>query len=359
MPYLTYSFRIKDSNKALMRELVKKSQSVNDVWNFCNETQISALRKGKAPWGGPDKFELMRLTSGCTKELGLQSSTVQTICEEYNSRRRKVKKAKLNWRSKKRNLPWVPFKASAISVNREAATARYLGLEFSFWKSREIPNKIKTGSLCADTKGRWYINLTCEIPEIFGPTKSSDVGIDLGLKDLATFSTGRKEATQKYYRKHQKKLARAQKGKKKKQARNINKRIANLRKDSNHKLSTDIVHEFGTIFVGDVKSRDIIAKPKMAKSVYDAGWFQLKTFIKYKALAKGSTYMEVNEKYSTQICSECGCISSSSPKGIKGLSVRGWTCALCHATHDRDINAAKNILRFGRESLRRLDSIRV
>ena len=359
MPYLTYSFRIKDSNKALMRELVKKSQSVNDVWNFCNETQISALRKGKTPWEGPDKFELMRLTSGCTKELGLQSSTVQTICEEYNSRRRKVKKAKLNWRSKKRNLPWVPFKASAISVNREAATARYLGLEFSFWKSREIPDSIKTGSLCADSGGRWYINLTCEVPEIIGPNKDSQVGIDLGLKDLISLSTGRKIQAPQFYRRHEARLAKAQRAKKARQVKNINKKISNSRKDFNHKKSTEIANEFGLIKVGNVNSTDIIAKPKMAKSVYDASWFQLKTLLKYKALARGSTYMEVDEKYSTQKCSECSCISSSSPKGIKGLSVREWTCAVCHTKHDRDINAAKNILRFGRESPPKRSSKRV
>ena len=359
MPYLTYSFRIKDSSKSLVKELVKKSQSVNDVWNFCNETQISALRKGKLPWEGPDKFKLMELTAGSSKELGLQSSTVQALCEEYDSRRRKVKKAKLNWRSRKRNLPWIPFKASAIRVDRKAATARYLGIEFSFWKSREIPDSIKTGSICSDNRGRWYINLTCEVSEIFGPNKESQVGIDLGLKEVFTLSNGRKEQAPQFYRRHEKRLAKAQRANKAKQVKKINKKISNSRKDFNHKISTEIVKEFGTIKVGNVNSTDIIAKPKMAKSVYDASWYQLKTFIKYKALARGSIYKEVDEKYSTQKCSECGCIPNSSPKGIKGLSVREWTCAICHTKHDRDINAAKNILRFGRESPSKQSSKRV
>ena len=228
-----------------------------------------------------------------------------------------------------------------------------MGLKFNVWKSRPIEGEIKTGSITCDNRGRWYLNLNCELPDIFGPCRQDEVGIDLGLKDVATISTGKSTKAIQYTRKYEKKLAIAQRANKKKQVKNIHKKIANSRKDFNHKLSADIAAKFGLIIVGDVKSTDIIAKPNMAKSVYDAGWFQLKTCLKYKASARGSTYREISEKYSTQICSDCGCISSSSPKGVKGLKVREWVCVHCNAKHSRDINAAKNILRFGHETLKK------
>jgi IS605 OrfB family transposase len=355
--YLTYSFRIKDSKKSLKRELFEKARAVNFVWNFCNETQLAALRKEKLPWEGPTGFELSNLTAGSSKELRIPANTIQSICTEYDTRRRKTKKKALKWRSKK-SLPWIPLKTNSLIINLESNSARFSGLEFKFWNSRPIKGTIKSGNVVSDNRGRWYLNLTCEVPEIFGPVKSDSVGIDLGLKDIVALSTGKTVKAVRYTRQYENKLAKAQRANKKKQVQNIHKKIANSRKDFNHKLSTEIVSKFGTIVVGNVSSTDIIAKDNMAKSVYDAGWFQLKTFLKYKASARGSVYKEVSEKYSTQICSECGCISSSSPKGVKGLKIREWSCNHCGTKHNRDINAAKNILRFRHESPPKLDLIK-
>ncbi len=89
----------------------------------------------------------------------------------------------------------------------------------------------------------------------------------------------------------------------------------------------------------------------MAKSVLDAGWFMLKTQLEYKSIAMQGVFVEVNEKYTSQICSCCGLISPNSPKGRAGLGIREWTYAECGAWHDRDINAAKNILALGYERL--------
>ncbi len=98
---LTYSFRIKDSLKSLRKALFEKSKSVNLVWNFCNQTQLDALRHGKLPWEGPSEFDLNNLTAGCTKELKLNSTTIQSVCGEYSAKRKKTKKRSLRWRSKK------------------------------------------------------------------------------------------------------------------------------------------------------------------------------------------------------------------------------------------------------------------
>ncbi len=322
---ITYSFRIKDTSKSLRKALLEKSNSVNIVWNFCNQTQLDALRHGRLPWEGPSDIDLMSLTAGSYEELKLHAKSIQIVCSQYWIRRNTSKKRSLKWRNKK-SLPWIPFGFKSIKVNSEESIAHLMGLKFKFWNSRPIEGEIRTGSINCDNRGRWYLNLTCKLPDVFGPCRQDGVGIDIGLKDVVTLSTGKSVKAIQYTRKYENKLAKAQRANKKKQVKNIHKKIANSRKDFNHKLSTDIASKFGLIIVGDVKSTDIIAKQNMAKSVYDAGWYQLKTFLKYKASARGSTYREVSEKYSTQICSDCGCISSSSPKGIKGLKVREWVC---------------------------------
>ena len=348
--FKTYQYRIKDSRKSLQATLKSAAGSVNDVWNFCNETQLAALKKGKAPKDWPSKFDFMRLTAGSSKELGLNSTSIQTVCEEYATRRKQFKKSRLNWRSRKKSLGWIPFKAGGISVNQEEGKATYRGITFSYWNSRPVEGQIKTGSISADYRGRWYLNLTCELPDFQGPVQHKEVGIDLGLKDVVVTSTGLKVPAPRYFRQYQSRLATAQRARKKKQVRSIHAKIANARKDFNHKLSAKLAQDFTFFVVGDVSSSKL-SKTTMAKSVQDVSWFQLKTFLKYKALARGSTYMEVSERYSTQMCSACGSIPSSSPKGTRDLSVREWVCSDCGTVHERDVNAALNILRFGHESL--------
>jgi putative transposase len=111
-----------------------------------------------------------------------------------------------------------------------------------------------------------------------------------------------------------------------------------------------LVNENAAIFVGNVSSLKLV-KTKMAKSVLDAGWGTLKTLLEYKCDHAGVVFQEINEAYSTQCCSSCQVIADSSPKGRAGLGIREWTCSECGAEHDRDINAAKNILALGHERL--------
>ncbi len=342
----TFQYRIKDSGSSTRRNLLQAAKAVNFVWNFCNETQQVALKRGHF-W--PSAFDLSNLTAGSSKSLGVSSTTVQSVCERYAENLRSSKKSKLKWRSFRKSLGWIPFKARAIRVDQETSTARYLGLTFSYFNSRPIEGVIKTGSITCDSRGRWYLNLTCEIENFCGPVKPADVGVDLGLKDAVVTSTGLKIKAPKYYRQYENKLAQAQRAGKKRLVRTIHAKVKNTRKDFNHKLSTSLTKEFSNIVVGDVSSSQL-AKTTMAKSVYDVSWYQLKTFLKYKALARGSSYREVDEAYSTQMCAECGCIPGSSPKGKKDLSVREWVCSECGSINDRDVNAAKNILRFGHES---------
>ena len=116
-----------------------------------------------------------------------------------------------------------------------------------------------------------------------------------------------------------------------------------------HKASSYLVKNHALIVVGDLSAGKLV-KTKMAKSVLDTGFSAFKTMLKYKCQQAGVWYIEVNESYTTQTCSCCGS-RSSSPKGRAGLRIREWTCSACDTTHDRDVNAAKNILALGHERL--------
>ncbi|SJM65210.1 Putative transposase DNA-binding domain protein [Psychrobacter piechaudii] len=210
--------------------------------------------------------------------------------------------------------------------------------------------QINTLEIVQDSRNRWYACITVKDHPNQVSGKGS-VGIDLGLKESATTSMGDK-LTIKQTQKWAKKLAIAQRANNKKRVKAIHAKIKNTRLDLIHKFTTKLVKDNALIVVGDVKSRSFTTrKTNLAKSTYDAGWFELKRQLEYKCKHAGCQLEIVNESYTTQTCSCCLKISDSSPKGRAGLRIRGWTCAECGTWHDRDINAAKNILAVGLDRL--------
>lgn len=337
----TYKYRIKDASAA--KKLMAMARSVNFVWNYCNEISLYAIKNRSKFLSG---FDLSNLAKGSSKELSLHSQTIQTICEEYATRRQKTKKIKLRWRGK-RSLGWIPFKKTGVKISGDSVT--YCGNTFRLFLSRNIPTTIKTGSFSQDARGRWYFNVVCDVDE---PIRSAagEVGIDLGLKDLVNLSNGQKYKANKYYRKYQRILALSQKDGKKKRVKAIHAKIANSRKDEIQKMSHEVTKDFSLICVGDVSSAKLV-KTKLAKSIYDASWSQLKSCLEYKSIARGGMLVIVNEHMTTQTCSNCLSTGVGAPKGAKGLGIREWVCSSCGSIHDRDTNAALNILRLGRQSL--------
>jgi IS605 OrfB family transposase len=213
--------------------------------------------------------------------------------------------------------------------------------------------KIKDGTnFSRDSRGNWYLNIvievqdTCESPR----TPNRGVGIDLGLKDFATFSTGEKIEAQRIFRNAQRALATAQRANKKRRVKAIHAKVRNLRNDFLHKLSSRVVREFDYIAVGNINAAGL-AKTSLAKSVLDAGWSSFRYMLRYKAITHGAWYEEVDECFTSQTCSTCGSLPESRPKGSAGLGIREWQCSDCGTVHDRDVNAAVNILRRGRATL--------
>uniref|UniRef100_UPI003AF83C08 RNA-guided endonuclease InsQ/TnpB family protein n=3 Tax=Thiolapillus sp. TaxID=2017437 RepID=UPI003AF83C08 len=220
------------------------------------------------------------------------------------------------------------------------------GHYFRVWDSYDLADyEFRAGSFVQDARGRWYFSVSVEYQPNATPSRKA-VGVDLGLKDTATCSDGTKLEAGRFYRGLEDALGKAQRANKPHRVQAIHAKIRNRRKDAIHKFTTHLAERYGVIFVGDVSSAKLV-KTKMAKSVLDAGWHQLKTQLKYKAIARSGVFEEVNEAYSTQVCSCCGAKPDSSPKGRAGLGIRHWICSECGAEHDRNINAAKNILAAG------------
>ncbi len=343
---LTYRYRLKDGSRARKRELRRMARAVNRVWNYCNEAQLHAL-KHNAKW--PRAFDLNNAVAGSSKLLGLQSHTIQAVCEKYAASREAKRKAKLRWRGK-RSLGWVPFKASGIK--QEGAGWVYLKRRFPCWLHRDIPETgtIKYGSFNEDACGNWFISVTVDLPDVDRRNDGEDIGIDLGLKDVAALSTGEKIENPRHLSKLASKLARAQRANKKALAARTHRKIARARADHLHKASRRIADAARTIVVGDVSSAKLV-KTAFAKSALDAGWASFKGMLRYKATARGSSFVCAAEHGTTRMCSRCGSIPDSSPKGMGALGVREWTCSGCGAVHDRDTNAARNILRRGLATL--------
>ena len=183
-----------------------------------------------------------------------------------------------------------------------------------------------------------------------------NIGLDLGIKDLCITSEGEKYENPKTIKKYERKLSRKQrqlahkkKGsknyqKKKKEIAICHEKIRNIRKDYLHKVSSKIISENQVIVTENLQIKNMVKNNHLAKSIIDASWNEFIRQIEYKAKWNGRKYIKIDTFYaSSQLCSECGYQNVKA----KDLSVREWTCPKCKAKHDRDINAATNILMEG------------
>jgi len=352
----TLKLRIKDKHAKAMLAMAR---DVNMVWNFCNETQYRSLKRYcNRPKIWLSGFDLCALTAGFSKCEGVAvgSGTVQEVCKEFATRLKQFKRQKLNWRASNRKSPkyslgWVPFKGAHIK--HQAGQLHFNGLKIGLWDSYGLSKyELCSGSFNEDSRGRWYINIAVKvkIEEKHVPDGATSIGIDLGIKTMATYSDGTAFDMPRWYRQSEKVLGMAQRANKKRRVKAIHAKIKNQRKDAIHKETTALVKKHAAIFVGNVNAKSL-AKTSMAKSVHDAAWTAFRTQLKYKAIRHCVVFEEVNEAFSSQTCSSCGALPDSRPKGIAGLGIREWTCSDCGTVHDRDVNAARNILRCGRASL--------
>lgn len=349
----TLRLRVKDKHAKVLNQWAFE---VNQVWNAANSISAEYAWMPIAGFGwfncSTSEYDLQRelKTIRVERNLSLGAATVQAIISQHAKSRKQYKKNKLKWRcssGSKRALGWIPFKAAGITYKQGQIC--FCGNFFSMWDSYDLSQyDLGAGSFNQDSRGRWYFNVTVQL-KVKSSLGTSAIGIDLGLKDTATCSDGVKLERKQRYRNLESKLGLAQRANKKSLIKTIHAKIKNQRKDDIHQFTTELVTRHGAIFVGNVSSSQL-AKTKMAKSVLDAGWSMLKAQLKYKAIARSVVFEEVNESYTTLTCSCCLAINNNL-RGRAGLKIREWTCAECGTTHDRDVNAAKNILRIGHDTL--------
>jgi putative transposase len=321
---------------------------VNRVWNYANEISFKAAR----PFAGPprwlSRFDLDKLTAGateCFEHIGAE--TIQRVNAEFATRRRQFQRAKLRWRvsrGAKRSLGWVPFKA--VQLKRKAKSLRFSGKAFRVFQPNLLHGVTwKSGCFAQDSVGDWWLCLPVEGSIEQREATSDGVGLDLGLKTTVATSDGDKLEAGHFYRSIERQIAQAQRRGHKRQAKRLHRTAARRRKDALHQFSREIVDRYQNIFVGDVSSTQLV-KTRMAKSVLDAGWGMLKTQLLYKGQQAGRCVRIINEKNTTRTCSSCRALTG--PAGLDMLAVRSWMCVRCGVTHDRDVNAARNILFAGR-----------
>ena len=222
---------------------------------------------------------------------------------------------------------------------------------------RPICGNVKTLNVRRDAVGDWYACFSCEVEPEPLPKSEIAIGIDVGLESFATFSNGEKVPNPRFFRRDEKPLARAQRrlskadkgtserAKRRKVVAHIHKRISNRRKDFAHKLSRQLINDYGLIALEKLNGKNMLQNHHLAKSISDAAWNQLAQYIQYKAEEAGRECVLVDPRNTSKRCSRCGILVE------KYLSVRVHKCPVCNLVIDRDENSAINILALGLKSL--------
>ncbi|MGW7140978.1 RNA-guided endonuclease InsQ/TnpB family protein [Streptomyces xanthophaeus] len=261
------------------------------------------------------------------------------------------------FKSKRKSRARAEYTRSAFRFrNGELTLAKMADPLRVIW-SRPLPDGAEptTVTVSRDPAGRWFVSILFEDTPAPLPPATQAVGIDAGLTTLVTLSTGEKITNPKHERKDRARLARAQRalsrkekgGKNRAKARTrvakIHAQITDRRRDHLHKLTTRLVRENQTLVIEDLAVRNMLKNPRLARSIGDAAWGELRQMLEYKTAWYGRELIAVDRWFpSSKLCSSCGAVNEK-----MDLSIREWICARCGTTHDRDENAAINLLAAG------------
>jgi putative transposase len=289
--------------------------------------------------------------------VALQQS-LQNLQESYNNFFRGLKK------KQKVGFPRFKKKSNRNSITLTKSGFTYKNGEIFIAKSkkrlnirwsRELPNEnISSITISLTPSNKWFISILVEDNVDYTLSLCDKImGIDLGIETFATLSTGEKvkmpdlkphyTKLKKLQRTHSKKKGKFNRNKARIKVARQHETITNIRTDFHHKLSRRIINENQVIVLEDLNVSGMVRNRKLARAISQQGWSQFVTFLKYKATMYGRELLQVDRFYpSSKTCSSCGTIQSSLP-----LNIREWTCDSCETTHDRDINAAKNLMALG------------
>ena len=355
----TYRFRLYP-NKAQTELLAKHFGCARFVYNyFLNQRKEQYNLTGKSDNFYAQSKLLAELKkqeeTAWLKEVNAQSLQYAVRCLEAAYTNFFKKRSKFpNFKSKRSKNSFTVPQAVSIAGDRLFVPKFREGMKCRV--HRAIKGKIGKVTISKTPSGKYFVSVSTE-EEYFQIEKSGKlVGVDLGLKSLVVTSEGEIFKNNRYTRKYGHKLALAQKhlSRKKKGSRGfenqrlkvarIYEKIANCRADYLHKCSISLVRRYDVICVEDLNIKGMVRNHHLSKSISDASWGSFIAMISYKAEWNDKKVVKIGRfEPSSQTCHVCGHIN----KQTKDLSVREWKCPACHAHHDRDVNAARNILRIG------------
>ncbi len=232
--------------------------------------------------------------------------------------------------------------------------------------SRRFTGTPSSVTVSKDSAERYHVSLLVEEDVAALPFSKQETGIDLGLTHAVITSGGKKVNSHHYFKQSEKTLARAQRHLSRKQKGSANRakaklkvarihaRIADQRLDFAHKLTTQLIHENQVVAAESLQVKNLLKNRSLAKAISNVGWHQITTMLAYKAQWYGRSFVQIDKFYpSSKRCHACGHLADAMP-----LSVRQWDCPACGTRHDRDVNAAKNILKAGKAILAGADKLR-
>ncbi|MEU5507612.1 RNA-guided endonuclease InsQ/TnpB family protein [Streptomyces fungicidicus] len=340
------------------------------VWNDCLRDRKQAHAAG-LPYLTSTELSRLRITQAKRTEerawladvsaVVLQQSlrdldaAYKNFFDSLSGKRQGRRAGPPRYKSKKDTRQSIRLNTNAFTVtaNGTVYVAKVGNLEVKW--SRRLPAAPTSLTVTKDSSGRYFLSFVVDtVPDIL-PEAETETGIDLGLSAFAVLSDGTKISTPRFLRRAEKKLKRLQRelSRKQKGSKNRTKarikvarqhaRVADRRRDWHHKASTQIIRDNQAVHVEDLAVSGL-ARTRLAKSVHDAGWSAFVRMLEYKAAKHGRTFTRVDRFFpSSQVCSACGFRD-----GPKPLHVREWACGECGTVHDRDHNAARNVLFEGR-----------
>jgi putative transposase len=361
---LSYKYRLKPSREQVVileRQLNLCRWTYNTFLGYCYDERKS----GRGTPRTIPMIYLLTIWKERNPELNeIHSQVLQNVVDrvrlgfEGHWARKKLKMRSHTPKFKKTDdYSSLTYTQSGFKLNNSMLNLSKIG-DVKIIQHRPVEGKVKRLTILREYSGKWYASFACEVEDKPIQGRLPSIGIDFGLNSLVAFDDGTKIEAPQLYRKTYEKLRRTQRifSKKKRGSNNrlkqrirlakIYERETNQRKDLSFKIARDIVNKYETIYVEDLKITNMVKNKHLSKSIYDAGWGILKNNLTYMAkMSLGKTVL-VNPKNTTQICSGCGVIVR------KDLSVRIHSCPECGLVLDRDVNAARNILRNGIESER-------
>lgn len=347
-----YKFRIYP-NQEQKEFLAKNFGCVRFLWNQWLSDRIKAYEKGEKSKDRSEKdfkeeFEWLKEVDS----ISLQQKRLDLI-EAYNHFFNRVSQGKKPGFPKfKRKNSKQSYRTHGIKIDTKQKKVKLPKLDWLKYRDDRIPiGKIRSATISKTPTGKYYVSLlTKEVPKQL-EQNDSVIGIDLGLKDFVTLSSGDKISAPNFYRKSEKKLAKANQklSRREKGSNNRNKarlqlakiyeKIRNQRTDFQQKLSSKLINENQVVVVEDLNISGMLKNRNLSKSISDAGWYSFIQMLKYKAEWRGRQIETVDRFFpSSKTCSECKSVNSE----LK-LSDREWVCQSCGVLHDRDLNASLNL----------------